>query len=153
MTPEEQLRARPTFEQAEREYLAMLQEMRTALSAVVPALRWRRDTPRQSDRAACRPPFTDVRGADAGTYDSGDAFGAIPDADWLRARQAVTDIAARHGFTTLNELTAKPGNHVIDVIGSWGQTVQLGTAENTTLVVLGPCLLHEDGHPTATGTS
>jgi len=40
LTPLEQLRARPTFEQATAGYVQMLTEMRAALTALVPTLRW-----------------------------------------------------------------------------------------------------------------
>ena len=42
MSPEEELRARPSFEQASREYLAMLDEMRHSLltTALIVTLNW-----------------------------------------------------------------------------------------------------------------
>ncbi len=153
MTPEEQLRARPSFEQLEREYLAMLDEMRAALSGVVPALRWR--TPRSSVRGGslCREPFTTVDGAAIGDYDSGSALGNVPDADWPRAVQVVAGIAARHGLTQLTPLTDRPGDHVVNISGPWGQSLEFGTAVDTTLAVFGPCLLHASARPGASGSA
>jgi len=151
-TPEDQLRARPGFEQVGSEYLAMLAEMRTALSAIVPVLQWRTAAPAERGRAVCRPPFTDVQGTDAAGYTSGNATGSIPDADWPAAVRTVTEIAGRHGFTTVNALTDRPGNHAVAVLGTWGQSVELGTAEATTLAVFGPCLLHAAAHPSTSSS-
>jgi len=98
MTPEQKLLARPTFEQASREYLVMLTEMRTAISRIAPNLQWEKD-PFQDGESLCERPYTKIKGATHGIFSSGDAQGAIADADWPAVVTAVSGIAAQYRFT------------------------------------------------------
>jgi hypothetical protein len=159
MTLEEQLRSRPTFEQAGRDYLAMLDEMRQALSALVPTLKWTPSRSTQDGTSACSAPFTDVPGSDRANYVAGTGEGNIPDQDWPRAAQALKDIARRHGFTTavgVVDSTAqpdRPAHRVLDIYDEHRDgSVEFGSLYNTTLTVYGACFLHEAAHPGPTPT-
>jgi hypothetical protein len=151
VNPEEQLRARPSFEQATADYLAMLDQMRTAISGIVPTLHWKTARSFQDGSAFCGEPFTDVPGTSTAAYDAGVGEGGIPDADWPRVEQAVIEIAKKHGFTTVTPLVSKTGDHVLDIHGPWGARLELGSEVNTVLGIFGACFLHENarnGSPT-----
>ena len=142
MTPEQKLLARPTFEQASREYLVMLTEMRTAISRIAPNLQWEKD-PFQDGESLCERPYTKIKGATHGIFSSGDAQGAIADADWPAVVTAVSGIAAQYRFTRVQGLVDKPGNHRLVMHDSWGGTVEMGSIIDSSLVVYSPCLLTE----------
>ncbi len=141
MTPEEQLRARPSFAQAERDYLGMLSEMRTALSGTDPSLRWREDAPSREGRAGCGAPFDVVADAESANYTSGHAAGAIPDDLWPAALGEVERIASSHGFTRTVTVVDEPGNHVVSIYDEYAAEVTFGTRVNTVLGVIGGCFL------------
>jgi hypothetical protein len=143
MTPQEQLRTRPTFETAQDGYLRMLTDMRTALSAQVATLAWSDDAPSREDTALCREPFTKVQGATSAIYTSGDATGAVPDADWPQALSAVAEIAKDHGFTRVVTVVDKPGKHVVSIYDDYAAEVMFGTEVNTGLGVFGACFIAE----------
>lgn len=144
MSPEQQLRSRPSFEHAGREYIAMLDEMRRGLSEVVPSLTWRTAGAAEDlGKAGCREPFAGIDGSISGYYDTGAALGGISDADWPRAVAVVTEIGKRYGFVTIVNLGNKPGNHVISVSDGRGAKIEFGSIVDTTLAVFGACFLEE----------
>lgn len=145
MSPEEELRARPSFEQASREYLAMLDEMRQALSTIVPTLEWKTPGATQDKATAgCHKPFGDVKGSTTGYYDTGGGRGGVPDEYWPQALQTVTEIAKRHGFTEVITVVDKPGHHVVDLYDNREATLQFLTEVNTIIGINGACFLKEE---------
>ena len=152
MTPEEQLRARPTFEQATAGYVTMLTEMRAALMPLSPDLRWKNPAPIIDGQGLCSAPFTKVPGAASIDY-SNDALGRIPEDRWPDALQEITTIAARYRFGAPQTLSvpaaSTPGalpRHVVYFHDPWGGNLSFMTEVNTILRVSSPCLRHEDGH-------
>ena len=151
MDVEEQLRARPTFEQASQDYVALLTEITAAITAVSPTVKWP-GTPPQPGPSACAAPFTKVTGASQAEFDFLSANGgstgvaAIPDADWPRVRTTFTDIAKKHGFTTVKLDIDKPGRHELTLGDQYGASVQLGTIEGTSLGLSGACFLDAAHH-------
>jgi hypothetical protein len=143
ITPQEQLRTRPSFETAQDGYLRMLTDMRTALSAQVATLAWIDDAPSRDGLAGCKKPFDAVSGAQSAVFTSGSARGAIPDTDWPSALSAVTQIAACHGFTKVVTVVDKPGNHVMSIYDDYAAEVMFGTEVNTVLDVFGACFIAE----------
>ena len=147
MTPQEQLRDRPSFEVAEQQYLAMLGDMRTALSAQVSTLTWLTDAPSRDGLAGCKKPFDTVTGAQSAIFTSGSARGAIPDAQWPAALSAVTEIASSHGFARVVTVVDEPGNHVVSIYDDAAAEVSFGTQANTVLDVYGACFLTQGSDP------
>lgn len=143
MTPEEQLRVRPSFETAAADYITMLDEMRTELSRLVPTLEWDTAGSAQEGSALCREPFTDIEPALVGGFTSGSATGSIPDQTWPAALKTLTEIAARYGFTDVVVIVDKPGHHVVSFYDEYVAEVQLGTKLDTTLDVYGACFIAE----------
>lgn len=146
MDAREQLTDRPSFEVAERGYLATLDEVRTAVDAAAPGLQWRDGVASRTDRGVCGAPFDRVDGAKTGIYTSGDAVGAIADERWPQVVAAVTDLLGARGFGEVTVLQDEPGAHEISVGDpATGARVVLGTNANTILTLYGGCFLVEGG--------
>jgi hypothetical protein len=142
--PLAELQRRPTFEAASAEYTAMLDEMRTALTQINPALRW--TSPKTTARGnGCLPPFDDVKAAASAIVDTGGADGNVSVADWPKALTALTEIAARHRFTHVQVLVADASRHVVVFKDDWGGSVELGSQIDTSLGVISGCFIQE--HP------
>ena len=159
MTPEQQLQARPSFEQATVGYLQMLTEMRAALQAIAPNLRWVHPAPNIVGSAGCEEPFSQIAGTETITYGS-NATGRIPEAQWPRALQQLMAIAATYHFTAAQTLTVPasptPGAtapHIVYLHDPWGGNFTVQTEVNTVLGVDSPCLRHESGRGGAPTTS
>ncbi|MGL4175569.1 MAG: LppA family lipoprotein [Dermatophilaceae bacterium] len=136
MDPRAQLMARPSFEQAERDYLNLLGRLRTLIDTRAPHLQWLEPQPSRSDLGNCRAPFDRVDGAGAGIYDAGGtgATGGIDDATWTPLLAEITTTLRQEGFTLVNVLQDKPGTHRVDFINPDTEaSVRLGTEVNTTL--------------------
>ena len=159
MTPEERLRARPSFEQATAGYVQMLTEMRAALARIVPDLRWEHPAPVVNGSAGCLPPFSDIPGV--ATVDYGhDSFGRIPEDRWPEALQEITTIAAQYHFAAPQTLSvpaaSRPGAippRIVYFHDPWGGNFSFQTEVNTILSVQSPCLRLADGrdHVITTG--
>ncbi len=70
MDPREQLAQRPTFEEAEKGYLALLADLRDIVDAQQPGLRWNEAEPVRSTAAAVVPPSTASTGRRTATTPS-----------------------------------------------------------------------------------
>jgi len=160
-TPMQQLRARPSFEQASAGYVTMLLEMRAALTALVPDLHWVSSVPKVSGGSLCDVPFSKIDGAGTVSY-TDHAEGAIPEAQWPQAWQQVITIAAKHGFTATQVLdvptpsptTGGPPSrtHVAYIGDAWDGNFEIQTQIDTVLGIDSPCLLHEAADPPATAS-
>ena len=155
VTPEDQLRSRPTFQQASQDYIALLTEVTKAVTAISPTVTWPAAPPRQDGGSLCAKPFTDIAGAHSATFSFEEANGrralvkAIPDADWPRVKTTFVDIAKRHGFTTVTMDVDQPGRHEMTIADQYGATVEFGTIEGTSIGVFGACFLDAAKHQTS----
>jgi hypothetical protein len=150
-SPEEELRSRPSYEQAGREYLVMLEAMRAEISAAVPSLRWKTEKSYEDEtRAGCAEPYAGLNGT-TGFFDTGDATGAVPDADWPAVVEIVTRIGAEHGFTQIVTLVDQPGHHVVNLYDGYESRIRMGTKVGTTLAVFGACFLEESVRASSSG--
>jgi len=154
-TPVQQLRSRPSFERAGAGYVQMLGEMRSALTALVPDLRWVSPVPTVAGGGLCGEPFSKVDGAATTSY-TDHAKGRVPEAQWPQAWQQLTTIAARYGFTVPQVLPAPSSSaaggqassaHVAYIHDAWGGNFSILTRIDTVLGVDSPCLLHEAALP------
>jgi hypothetical protein len=140
-------------EQVGREYEAMLDDMRRALSGVVPTLKWETYSSQRDGISFCEKPFTKIEGAIHPNFDSGSAHGGIPEQAWPDAVRAVDAIARRHGFTDNADIATNPGingqprTRITVWKGPHGATVELGSKLGTVLTVYGGCYLYAENHP------
>lgn len=154
MTPEEQLRARPTFEQAGQNYITTLQEMQRTISTLVPGLTWAGPPPGlKSGGSFCEAPYTDVPGARSGDYLAGAGDKPFPDESWPQISTALTDIARRHGFTKVTMKVDQPGRHEVEIADQYGASVTFGSIGSTSVAVFGACFLDAAHHaqPSSSG--
>jgi hypothetical protein len=147
MDPLQQLRARPTFEQAEHDYLALLDQIRAAVSAAVPSLIWQSPKAIRFGQAMCAAPYTDIPGTNNADYDGGYTKGNIPDDVWPTLSRTVIDLAAQHGFTHVIPLVDKPGRHTLVIWDDHDAHLELGTLAAATLTLFGGCFLTAAAHP------
>jgi hypothetical protein len=66
---------------------------------------------------------------------------AVPDAAWPKARTAVIADAAGAGFTTVQTIVDKPGDHALAIQGSYGAILNVGVGKRTTLDIRSGCHL------------
>lgn len=146
MDPREQLAQRPSFEEAEKGYLALLTDLRSIVDEQQPGLRWNEAEPVRSDRGGCGQPFDRVDGAKNGNYTFDGAEGAVEDANWQRTLDAMKAPLAAQGFTELQVLQDEPGAHEVSVGDpATGARVVFGTKTGTILTLYGGCFLLEAG--------
>ncbi|EAQ00277.1 hypothetical protein JNB_08899 [Janibacter sp. HTCC2649] len=138
---QQQLESRRTSAQAQRDNLALLSEVRSALSEVAPALAWRSPAPTVESGSGCKEPFSQVDGATSEVLTSGGALGGIPEADWDRAWEAVKAVAAKRGYGDEHTLLDKPGEHQMSLYDEDGSELSVGTGANTVASIYGACYL------------
>lgn len=141
MDARQQLDSRRSEAEAKADNLALLAEVREALSRVNPALRWRTPEPAVDSGSLCKKPFDAVDGAGTLNLTSGGAFGTIPDADWPRAWAAVKEVAAKRGYGDEHVLKDEPGGHQASVYDEDGSELSVGTDVNTVATIYGACYL------------
>lgn len=146
MDAQEQLAARPSFEQAERGYLDLLTDLKRVIDEQVPGLEWQADAPSERSRSGCSEPFDRVEGAKNANYSIGrGAEGAVTDAQWQPTVDALLVPLKAQGFTDLTVLQDEPGAHEVSVADpSTGARVVFGTKAGTILTLYGGCFLLED---------
>ena len=137
----QQLDSRRREPEAQRDNLALLAEVREALSSVSPALRWRTPEPAVGSGSLCKAPFDRVDGAGTLILTSGGALGAVSDADWPRAWAAVKEVAAKRGYGDEHTLKDEPGAHQMSVYDEDGSELSVGTDVNTVATIYGACYL------------
>lgn len=153
MDAREQLAQRPSFEQAEQGYLALLADLKRIVDEKAPGLDWPSDQPAQRSRGGCSAPFDRVEGAENANYSIGrGAHGAVGDAVWQQTVDALLVPLTAQGFTEVTVLQDQPGAHEISVGDpDTGARVVFGTKVGTVLSLYGACFLHE-GSPAGSTT-
>ncbi|GAB6903648.1 LppA family lipoprotein [Kineosporia succinea] len=135
------LRARPSFDEGARTYLALLGEIRGILEEEVPDLEWVAEV-KAGGRSYCGDPAAGIE-ADSATFQGGSAKGGIGQEDWARAKPKIVDVAAQYGFTTVNSLVDEPGNVSLAILDDDGASVEVGSKVNTIVMLYGACMLLE----------
>ena len=141
MDARQQLESRRSEAEAQRDNLALLAEVREALSQVNPALRWRTPEPAVESGSACKEPFDAVDGAGTLNLTSGGALGAIHDLGRLAYRMELKEVAAKRGYGDEHTLKDEPGAHQMSVYDKDGSELSVGTGVNTVATIYGACYL------------
>lgn len=137
-TPAEQ--QRPSIAVVEREYRSMLEEAQSVLTESYGAGTWLQYGDEEVGGFGC----DDVEGGEGLTLNLGTG-GAIADEEWPAALAAVEDVVGEHGFTELEVIIDRPGDHLVRLAKADGGYVDFGTKAATILRVRSGC------HPTGTG--
>ena len=103
-----ELASRSTSAEAVTRYEQMQKQIRDQLDATIGPRSWKVN--RVGDQALCGGRFNNSGGIVVYLPAWG-FLGPIPDADWPRAKQVITDIAARYGFTQPTLQIDQPGHH------------------------------------------
>lgn len=136
----DELRSRPSYDEAGRGYQQLLTRVRAALAEVAPGVAWDTATPARGSETLCRAPFDDVEGARAANYATGGG-GAIPDEDWPRAVRAVQEVVAPEGYGEPEVQADEPGRHAVSFYGPYREELLLTGQRSTSVTVLGGCFL------------
>lgn len=136
--PEATLRARPSFEDAQRQYRAAVQDWATQIASMSPGLTWR---VKEDSWGGCTGDYANTPGVHAYIYV---VFGGpIPDAAWPSALDVVQRGAAQLGASGVNIAVDRPGDHDVIFSGNDGITVEFGTKAAGVLSAKSDCRLRQ----------
>jgi Lipoprotein confined to pathogenic Mycobacterium len=138
MDPAVELAARPSSHEMITRYEQMQQRIRDRLDTELGPFQWVVD-PDGGDQAGCGGRFSNLTGVTV--YLPPWAFDdAIPDRDWPRAKQIVTEITAEYGFGTPTLQVDKPGQHSTSAADAvLGAQYNFGTQKATSMQVTTGC--------------
>jgi hypothetical protein len=137
----ERLTTGPTLEQAAARYEEMQQRVRDRLDAEIGPFDW--GVRREGSESLCGNQFN---GLDAyRMYMPPWGFdGGIPDADWPRAQQVISEVTAEYGFGTPTLQIDEPGRHQTSSADlETGAQYGFRTQVNTTMQVTTGCHLRQ----------
>ena len=140
--PEAILRTRPSFEDAQRQYRATVQDWATQIAASSPGLTWR---VKEDSWGGCTGEYANTPGVHAYIYVVFD--GPIPDAVWPPALDVVQRGATQLGATDVTATVDRPGDHNVIVSGNDGITVEFGTKVAGVLSAKSDCRLRQADMP------
>ena len=152
-TPEEpvdpaaELAARPTYEHMIDRYTQMQQQIRDRLDAEFGPFTWQ-----QFDDGniggLCGNDFPYQFGGKSGSLPLWGFDGVIPDTDWPRARQIITETITEYGFVPAGLQLDEPGHHILNAFDTTlGAHFSYGSQINTTTRTRPGCHLPEAIHP------
>lgn len=125
---EAQLNQWPSLEETEPQIVAAVEQIRDAVTAIVPTLQWRWN--RERSQGTCAGPFAKTNGV---SVDLPNMFAEdpIPDTNWEAARAAAEKVAATVGATTASTGHDEPGNHLVTFTGDNGNKITIGSGKST----------------------
>lgn len=145
-----ELLRRPDIEQMQSRYLRMLEQIRQRLVQDIGIEAFQPDDDEPVSGSACPGDYAAVSEAEVRRFRSGKSPGAIPDGDWPRALDTVTDVAAREGFDRVEIVVDKPRDHEVAITDGYGAELIFGTARNTILSLSTGCHLSHQAHQRGT---
>ncbi|MGN7779034.1 LppA family lipoprotein [Mycolicibacterium sp. 22603] len=142
--PEATLRTRPSFEDAQQQFRAAVQDWAAQIASMSPGLTWR---VKEDSWGGCTGEYADTPGVHAYIYV---VFGGpIPDAAWPSALDVVRRGAAQLGATDVTTAVDRPGDHDVIFSGNDGITVEFGTKAAGVLSAKSDCRLWKVDTPGA----
>jgi hypothetical protein len=145
-----ELMKRPDIEQAEAEYLGMLNSIQEKLVSEIGIAPWiPKDTPPSG--SACGGEFSEITTeGQRRNYSSGRSPGNLPDGRWPSAVALVGEVSGQHGFGAPELIVDRPGDHEAVYKSATGAELIFGTGTNTTLSVTTGCHLTAEAHKRGT---
>ncbi|CDQ43971.1 LppA family lipoprotein [Mycolicibacterium neoaurum] len=134
--PEAILRTSPSFEDAQRQYRAAVQDWANQIASTSPSLTWR---VKEDGWGGCTGEYANTPGVHAYIYVVFD--GPISDAAWPSALDVVQRGAAQLGATAVTATVDRPGDHNVIFSGNDGITVEFGTKAAGVLSAKSDCRL------------
>jgi hypothetical protein len=136
--PNGALRERPSFEDAQRQYLAAVTVTANRVAALAPGMTW---DLRENSWRGCGGAFVDTDGVQAYVYA---VFNLpLPEPLWPQALQIVKDEAAKLGAANVQTVVDQPGNHDVMLTSGSGVEIEFGTAKATILSAKSDCRLRQ----------
>jgi hypothetical protein len=129
---------RPTSTEVVARYDRMQAEIRAAVTTTVPTVRW--FTRREVGRSSCAE-FPVTSGGQVVSLQPWGSSGGIPDDAWPTAVRAVAAAAAPYEFGDVFTIVDRPGDHLVQLRGPFGATIDFGTAVNVVLSITTGCHL------------
>ncbi len=137
------LQARPSYEQAMTTYTQMNREIRDAVTAVAPSVRWRVVGTRLD--SGCGEPFSNL-GGERTLLELWGAEGGVPDDRWSAVQAAARTVATGYGLTELAVIKDRQDDHAVRLVNPDDGTVaSMSTQVNTSLLTTLGCFLPEGG--------
>ncbi|TQK31778.1 LppA family lipoprotein [Arthrobacter sp. SLBN-53] len=140
--PEATMRTRPSFEDAQRQYRATVEDWATQIASTSTGLTWR---VKEDSWGGCTGEYADTPGVHAFIYVVFD--GPIPDTTWPSALDVVRRGAAQLGATDVTATVNRPDDHNVIFSGNDGITVEFGTKAAGVLSAKSDCRLRQADMP------
>ncbi len=143
----DELRKLPSLEDSTAEVRALMDEVTTAITAILPGAVWetRTDT---GGFSSCGDPYQDLGGRHNYEPDRYVARIDVSEQDWTRIENIARTAAAKMGATTVEVMKNSPGDHDVWFEGPAGSFLKIGYAGN--LVVSGDSGCRLPAAPTTT---
>ncbi|MPY99726.1 MAG: hypothetical protein GEU97_17370 [Actinophytocola sp.] len=145
-----ELMQRSDIETVQDDYLALLDRIRTRLVNDLGITPFIPDKEEPISASGCPGDFSAVLEGNVRRYTSGHSPGNIPDTEWPRAVDLVTDITSNHGFSEPKTVVDRKGDHEIAIYDRYGAELIFGTAKNTILSLSTGCHLSREAHQRGT---
>jgi hypothetical protein len=133
----EALEGQPTLEQAVDTLGEMAAEVERRLGGELGLTAW--STSLQAGQSFCGE--GEVEDARTASLPTRKLTGGVPDADWERAVDVVSDVASGYGFGPPERVVDRPGEHEVVLVDDREALVRFGTLQNATLEVVTGCHL------------
>jgi len=143
------LMKRPNLTEVEADYEVMFQTIRERLIAEVGVAPWVPDDEPISG-SSCGGDVSNLEGAEVRRYDAGMSPGNLPDSQWDKAVEIVTEVSGQHGFGAPQVIVSGPGDHEVSFRNTYDGEVLFGTGANTILGGSTGCHLTEEAHQRGT---
>lgn len=135
---ENQLRAKPPFEVAQRQYRDAATQMANQIAALVPGTTW---TFTQDTWMTCAGDYVRTRGKEA--YFMVQFSSPIPDDKWGQAVEIVKNATTQFGATDFGVMKDKPTDHDVYFSGPNGVEFKLGTQKAAVLTAKADCRISQ----------
>ena len=136
------LQTRPSFEEAQQQYRAAVQDWATQIATMAPGLTWR---VKEDSWGGCSGDYANTAGVHVYMYVV--FSGPIPDGAWPSALDVVRQGAARLGATEVTKPVDRPGDRDVIFSGNDGITVEFGTKAAGVLSAKSDCRLRRADMP------
>ncbi len=140
--PEATLQTRPSFEEAQQQYRAAVQDWATQIATMAPGLTWR---VKEDSWGGCSGDHANTPGVHVYIYVV--FSGPIPDGAWPQALAVVQGGAAQLGATEVTKPVDRPGDRDVIFSGNDGITVEFGTKAAGVLSAKSDCRLRSADMP------